>query len=410
MWGVWLVTTAGVLSAINIPHTAYTATLAPALAALSAAGVVGMWRALREGAGRGSGAARGRRRRDRVDGPSRQGLHGLRSWLLPVVLVTAVAAVVSLACVAWSRTRGRTAPPTPRRAPTRADARRADIGTGGGRQADAAAARARRAAGGLRGDVRGTRRVVPVRAGREVRGLGLRRQRGSVRRRVRRRRRPRRRRHPGGQGAPAAAVRAPRRQRPGGNAPAAATAHPPVTASPAPPTPAPPTAVPAAEAAASALRDGRADRRAEEAAGVRREAQRQRQVHLLHGQLEHRRVLHPGQGPPRPALGGFSGEAESFTLTEYKKLVSDGQLRFALVNSGGQGGFGGGRGDSETSKISAWVQSACTKVDASAYGASTEDTNADSAASAAPVPEAAAEARRSTAAPRATPLPDPTGG
>ncbi|KOT57951.1 hypothetical protein ADK43_19395 [Streptomyces rimosus subsp. rimosus] len=44
MWGTWLLTTAVVLSVVDIPHTAYVAGLAPALAALAAAGAVTLWR------------------------------------------------------------------------------------------------------------------------------------------------------------------------------------------------------------------------------------------------------------------------------------------------------------------------------------------------------------------------------
>ncbi|HEY1625482.1 MAG TPA: glycosyltransferase family 39 protein [Streptosporangiaceae bacterium] len=45
MWGVWLVTFTFVFSAMKmIPHTAYVASLAPALAALSGAGIVMFWR------------------------------------------------------------------------------------------------------------------------------------------------------------------------------------------------------------------------------------------------------------------------------------------------------------------------------------------------------------------------------
>ncbi|MFH8405952.1 ArnT family glycosyltransferase [Streptomyces sp. NPDC018019] len=44
MWGTWLLTTAVVLSVVDIPHTAYVAGLAPALAALSAAGAITLWR------------------------------------------------------------------------------------------------------------------------------------------------------------------------------------------------------------------------------------------------------------------------------------------------------------------------------------------------------------------------------
>ncbi|MFJ6572700.1 ArnT family glycosyltransferase [Streptomyces sp. NPDC091292] len=49
LWGGWLIISALVLSAIEVPHTAYVAMLAPALAALSGAGLVAFWKAYREG-------------------------------------------------------------------------------------------------------------------------------------------------------------------------------------------------------------------------------------------------------------------------------------------------------------------------------------------------------------------------
>jgi 4-amino-4-deoxy-L-arabinose transferase-like glycosyltransferase len=54
MWGVWLVTFGLIFSKMSsIPHTAYVASLAPALAALSAAGIVMFWRYFRAGDPRG---------------------------------------------------------------------------------------------------------------------------------------------------------------------------------------------------------------------------------------------------------------------------------------------------------------------------------------------------------------------
>nr|ACJ60963.1 VEG21 [uncultured soil bacterium] len=49
MWGVWLVTFGLVFSATEVAHTAYVASLAPAVAALSALGIVIFWRAYRRG-------------------------------------------------------------------------------------------------------------------------------------------------------------------------------------------------------------------------------------------------------------------------------------------------------------------------------------------------------------------------
>jgi len=50
MWGIWLFTFGVVFSAMGtVPHTAYIASLAPALAALGGAGIVVLWRAYRAG-------------------------------------------------------------------------------------------------------------------------------------------------------------------------------------------------------------------------------------------------------------------------------------------------------------------------------------------------------------------------
>lgn len=51
-WGIWLMTSAAVLSLIRIPHTTYMALLAPAVAALSGTGIVLVWRAYRDGGAR----------------------------------------------------------------------------------------------------------------------------------------------------------------------------------------------------------------------------------------------------------------------------------------------------------------------------------------------------------------------
>jgi 4-amino-4-deoxy-L-arabinose transferase-like glycosyltransferase len=72
MWGVWLLTFGLIFSKMSaIPHAAYMSSLAPPLAALSAAGIVMFWRAYRAG--------------------------GWRAWLLPA----AVAAEVSWALFLW---------------------------------------------------------------------------------------------------------------------------------------------------------------------------------------------------------------------------------------------------------------------------------------------------------------------
>ena len=68
-------------------------------------------------------------------------------------------------------------------------------------------------------------------------------------------------------------------------------------------------------------------------------------------------------------MGGFSGSVPEPTLARVKQLVSTGQLRFFLL--GGAGGFGGpGRGgaDSTTAQVTSWVESACAAVPAADYG------------------------------------------
>jgi hypothetical protein len=72
MWGAWLATFGLVFSEMStIPHTAYMSSLAPPLAALSAAGIVMFWRAYRG--------------------------HGWRGWVLPA----AVAAELAWALFLW---------------------------------------------------------------------------------------------------------------------------------------------------------------------------------------------------------------------------------------------------------------------------------------------------------------------
>ncbi|MFD2420202.1 ArnT family glycosyltransferase [Amycolatopsis pigmentata] len=69
MWGVWLVTFGLAFSVTAVPHTAYVASLAPPVAALSGMGIVWFWRAYRGGGG--------------------------QAWLLPLVIVA------EMVWVAW---------------------------------------------------------------------------------------------------------------------------------------------------------------------------------------------------------------------------------------------------------------------------------------------------------------------
>ncbi|MGC5567997.1 glycosyltransferase family 39 protein [Streptomyces sp. FR-108] len=98
VWGVWLATTAGVLSSYSFAHTAYLATLAPAVAALSAAGTVALWRDHR-----GANAGWPRWVLPAVVAAEAAWTIHLASaytdfapWLIPVVSVAALAAVLAL--------------------------------------------------------------------------------------------------------------------------------------------------------------------------------------------------------------------------------------------------------------------------------------------------------------------------
>jgi 4-amino-4-deoxy-L-arabinose transferase-like glycosyltransferase len=74
-------------------------------------------------------------------------------------------------------------------------------------------------------------------------------------------------------------------------------------------------------------------------------------------------------------MGGFSGSVPEPTLARVKQLVDTGQLRFFLL--GGAGGFGGpGRGGAggTAAQVATWVESACAAVPAADYGAASGGT------------------------------------
>ncbi|MFH8491095.1 ArnT family glycosyltransferase [Streptomyces longisporoflavus] len=71
---------------------------------------------------------------------------------------------------------------------------------------------------------------------------------------------------------------------------------------------------------------------------------------------------------PLLPLGGFTGGANSATLAEYRKLVADGKLRFALLRADGEKS-GASQAGSSVGQINDWVRSTCTKVEPKAYGA-----------------------------------------
>ena len=74
-------------------------------------------------------------------------------------------------------------------------------------------------------------------------------------------------------------------------------------------------------------------------------------------------------------MGGFSGSVPEPTLARVRQLVATGQLRFFLL--GGTGGFGGpGRGGAggTAAQVTSWVESSCAVVPAQDYGAASGGT------------------------------------
>jgi 4-amino-4-deoxy-L-arabinose transferase-like glycosyltransferase len=63
-------------------------------------------------------------------------------------------------------------------------------------------------------------------------------------------------------------------------------------------------------------------------------------------------------GQPVMALGGFSGSDPILTVDKFKKLVSDGAIRYALVNTGNGRGFMGfgGSGSNSNNDIDNWIK------------------------------------------------------
>jgi 4-amino-4-deoxy-L-arabinose transferase-like glycosyltransferase len=74
-------------------------------------------------------------------------------------------------------------------------------------------------------------------------------------------------------------------------------------------------------------------------------------------------------------MGGFSGTVPEPTLAKVKALVSSGQLRFFLLNGTGSGlgvaGGGRGAGGSTAQTITSWVEGSCRTVPAQDYGGGT---------------------------------------
>ena len=104
MWGGWLITFGVVYSVMsNIPHTAYMASLAPPLAALSGAGIVLFWRWYRAGSWAGWLLALAVALELAWAYHLWSGFRDFLPWVLPVALAAGVAAVVVMVAGRLSR-------------------------------------------------------------------------------------------------------------------------------------------------------------------------------------------------------------------------------------------------------------------------------------------------------------------
>ena len=104
MWGVWLITFGAVYSVMsNIPHTAYMASLAPPLAALSGAGIVFFWRWYRAGSWAGWLLALAVALELAWAHHLWSGFRDFLPWVLPVALAAGVVAVVVMVAGRLSR-------------------------------------------------------------------------------------------------------------------------------------------------------------------------------------------------------------------------------------------------------------------------------------------------------------------
>lgn len=71
-------------------------------------------------------------------------------------------------------------------------------------------------------------------------------------------------------------------------------------------------------------------------------------------------------------MGGFAGVDNAPSVDQLRNWAAQGKLRFVLSDSGGpRGGFPGGMDDSAVRERHQWIEQHCTKVDPRAYGGST---------------------------------------
>jgi hypothetical protein len=76
-------------------------------------------------------------------------------------------------------------------------------------------------------------------------------------------------------------------------------------------------------------------------------------------------ILRSG-GKPVIGMGGFTGSDPAMSLAKLKSYLASGKLRYVLLGGGGMDGPGGRANSAATS----YVESTCTVVKPSAYGAS----------------------------------------
>jgi 4-amino-4-deoxy-L-arabinose transferase-like glycosyltransferase len=78
-----------------------------------------------------------------------------------------------------------------------------------------------------------------------------------------------------------------------------------------------------------------------------------------------------GAGADVLSVGGFTGQVPFPTLTQFERYVTSGQVRYVyLTTFGGRAGPFGQTGQTAASQIGAWVPAHCSKVPASDYGGS----------------------------------------
>ncbi|MFI0445957.1 glycosyltransferase family 39 protein [Actinomadura sp. 6N118] len=80
-------------------------------------------------------------------------------------------------------------------------------------------------------------------------------------------------------------------------------------------------------------------------------------------------------GEPVISMGGFSGRDPAMTVAKLQEYVKEGRLRYILINGEGRVGPGGGG----STEVTSWVKKNGTLVDPATYGSSASSTSGDGA-------------------------------